>query len=603
MIRLLTFFLAALAMSVLLTPLCRHLAHRLGFVATPKDDRWHKRPTALFGGVAIALTTLSIGVTVGPDARLWQLIGCGLAIAVVGFLDDIFSFKASSKLLVQVTLAAVLVFLGLRLEWTDSLLGDSMLTLFWIVGITNAFNLLDNMDGLCAGITLIAGAFLLVGLYADPVGPAALYLAVLLGATAGFFVYNLHPASIFMGDTGSLFLGLNLATLTLIAQEGGTGTSGVWSVIAGPVLLLLVPIFDTTFVTVMRLLAGRRPSQGGRDHSSHRLVAIGLPESTAVAVLWSLALFSGGLALSLQSESMDWTRILALTFFLAMVIFAVYLARIRVYEQADLAAVAPAAVTPLLGNFMYKRRVAEILLDVCLISIAYYAAYHLRFGDPNTLIVNYQMFLRSLPIVLACQVVALYIVGGYRGTWHSFGMMDAVVFAKGVALGTVSAMMVLLFVYHFDDYSRSVFVIYFALLLLLLAGSRASFRLVGEFAERRQSAGRRCVIYGTGGAGVATIREAFDRNPLKIIGYIDDDPRQHNDRVHGYEVLGDSRLLCAMIPRGEVECVVVNTLVADAAPLEEVERLCRAHGVTLVRIQVSLNPVTPVPAGTPPPGS
>jgi UDP-GlcNAc:undecaprenyl-phosphate GlcNAc-1-phosphate transferase len=591
MIRLLTFFLAALAMSVLLTPLCRHLAHRLGFVAIPKDDRWHKRPTALFGGVAIALTTLSIGVMVGPDARLWQLIGCGLAIAVVGFFDDIFSFKASSKLLVQVTLAAVLVFLGLRLEWTDSLVGDSMLTLFWIVGITNALNLLDNMDGLCAGITLIAGAFLLVGLYADPVGPAALYLAVLLGATAGFLVYNLHPASIFMGDTGSLFLGLNLATLTLIAQEGGTGTSGVWSVIAGPVLLLLVPIFDTTFVTVMRLLAGRRPSQGGRDHSSHRLVAIGLPEPTAVAVLWSLALFSGGLALSLQSESMDWTRILALTFFLAMVIFAVYLARIRVYDQTDLANVPTAAVTPLFGNFMYKRRVAEILLDLCLISIAYYSAYHLRFVDPNALVLNYQMFLRSLPIVLACQLVSLFAVGAYRGSWNSFGMMDAVVFAKGVGMGTVSAIMVLLFSFHFNDYSRAVFVVYAALLVLLLAGSRASFRLVGEFVDRRQSGGRRCVIYGTRGAGVATIREAFDPQPIKIVGFVDDDPMQMDGRVHGYAVLGDSRHLIEMIRAHQVDCVVVNTRIADDRRLQELDESCQVHGVDFVKIQLNLKPI------------
>lgn len=590
MMRLLTFFLVALALSLVLTPICRRLAHRFGFVAKPKEDRWHKKPTALFGGVAIVVTTLSIGLAVGPDARLWQLIGCGLAIAVVGFLDDVFSFKASTKLLVQITVASALVFFGLRLEWTDSLVGDSMLTLFWIVGITNAFNLLDNMDGLCAGITLIAGAFLLVGIYGDA-GPAATYLAVLLGATAGFFAYNIHPASVFMGDTGSLFLGLNLAALTLVAKEGGTGTSGVWSVIAGPVLLLLVPIFDTTLVTILRLLAGRRPSQGGRDHSSHRLVAMGLPEPTAVAVLWSLALFSGGLALSLQMEGPDWTGILALTFFLAMVIFAVYLARIRVYEQADLATVPLAGVTPLLANFMYKRRVAEILLDLCLISIAYYSAYHLRFGDPNALILNYQMFLRSLPIVLACQLVSLFAVGAYRGSWNSFGMMDAVVFAKGVGMGTVSAIMVLLFTYHFDDYSRSVFVVYAALLLLLLAGSRASFRLVGEFVERRQSGGRRCVIYGTRGAGVATIREAFDPQPLKIVGFVDDDPMQMDGRVHGYAVLGDSRHLLEMIRGHKVDCVVVNTRIADDQRLRELDAECQAHSIDFVKIQLNVEPI------------
>ena len=591
MTRLLAYFAAALAASLVLTPICRSVAQRLGFVAKPKEDRWHKRPTALFGGLAIAVTTLSLGVVMVPDAHVWQLIGCGLAISAFGFVDDLLSLKASTKLVIQISVASALVFFGLRLHWTDSLAGDSMLTLFWIVGITNAFNLLDNMDGLCAGITLIAGAFLLAGMYNGAgVVPSAVYLAILLGATAGFFTYNLHPATIFMGDTGSLFLGLNLAALTLIARQVGTGTSGVVSVMAGPVLLLLIPIFDTTLVTIMRLVAGRHPSQGGRDHSSHRLVALGLPEPTAVAVLWALALFSGGLALSLEMQNQGWTGVLALTFFVAMVIFAVYLARIRVYEEPDFANAPPSGFTPLLANFMYKRRVAEVLLDLCLIPIAYYSAYHLRFGDANALVLNYQSFLQSLPIVVACQVIALFIVGGYRGMWRFFGMMDAVVFAKGVALGTVSAIMVILFMYHFDSYSRAVFVIYAALLMLLLSGSRASFRLLGEFANRRRAVGQRCIIYGTSGASIATIREAFDQQPLKIIGFADDDPMQANARVGGYSVIGGFGRLLALVDTGEVDCVVVNTRVADVERLQKLESSCRAHDVDLVKIQLNLKP-------------
>ena len=591
MTKLILSYALGLGLSLGLTPACRLLAHRFGFLAKPNEDRWHRRPTALFGGVAIALTTLAVGVVMGPDVRVWQLMGCGLTIAVFGLVDDLLSLKASTKLVVQFSVASALVFFGLRLHWTDSQVGDAMLTLFWVVGITNGLNLLDNMDGLCAGITLIAGGFLLASMYggAGAIAPA-IYLAALLGATSGFLVYNVHPASIFMGDTGSLFLGLNLAALTLVAKQVGTGTSGALSVVAGPVLLLLIPIFDTTLVTVMRLLSGRRPSQGGRDHSSHRLVALGLPEPTAVAVLWSLALFSGGLAWSLQLQNQGWTGILALTFFIAMVIFAVYLARIRVYEEADLAKGPAAGFTPLLANFMYKRRVAEMLLDLCLIPLAYYTAYHLRFGEAQALLLNYPFFLRSLPIVVTCQLLALFVVGGYRGTWRYFGMMDAVVFAKGVLLGTVSSMMVIVFVYHFESYSRAVFVIYAALLMLVLASSRASFRLVGEFAHRRRSVGQRCIIYGTSGASVATIREAFDQQPLKIIGFADDDPMQANARVAGYPVIGDFGRLLAMVDTGEVDCVVVNTRVADVERLQKLEASCRTHDVDLVRIQLNLAP-------------
>lgn len=591
MTRVAIFFAVGFALSLVLTPTCRWLARRSGFVAAPKEDRWHKTPTALFGGIAIAVTTLTVGLVSGPDVRLWQLIACGAVIAVAGLLDDLVSFKASTKLLVQVIVAAVLVFLGLRLEWTDSLVGDSMLTLFWIVGITNAFNLLDNMDGLCAGIALIAGGFLLLGLWqGGPDRPAVLYLAVLLGATAGFFVYNIHPASIFMGDTGSLFLGLNLAALTLIAQEGGAGTSGVWSVIGAPVLLLLIPIFDTTLVTVLRLLAGRSPSQGGRDHSSHRLVAMGLPEPTAVAVLWGLALCSGGLALTLQRSTLGWPWIFAAIFFLAMVIFAVTLARIRVYESsADVGD--GRGVTPLIVNFMYKRRVAEILLDICLISVAYYSAYHLRFADPITLSLNYQKFLQSLPVVLAAQLVALFVVGGYRGAWQTFGMMDAVAFAKGVGLGTTGSMIFLVFAYHFEDYSRGVFLIYAMLLLLFLSGSRASFRLVSEFATRRSAQGKRCVIYGAAGSSLALVREAFGATPVKIIGFIDNDPRQANGRIGGYPVLGGEDRLRALIEGHLVDCVIVSAGMAHAQPDDQVRALCRAHDVELLAVHLGLVPL------------
>jgi UDP-GlcNAc:undecaprenyl-phosphate GlcNAc-1-phosphate transferase len=142
------------------------------------------------------------------------------------------------------------------------------------VGVTNAFNLLDNMDGLCAGIGLIVAASLLAALLQSGNEAGAAYIVILMGALSGFLVYNFNPASIFMGDTGSLFIGLTLSSMALEPNAGGG--SGVISIVGAPVLLLLIPIFDTTLVTVLRLLSGRKASQGGRDHSSHRLVAVGL---------------------------------------------------------------------------------------------------------------------------------------------------------------------------------------------------------------------------------------------------------------------------------------------------------------------------------------
>ncbi len=187
-------------------------------------------------------------------------------------------------------------------------------------------------------------------------------------------------------------------------------------------------------------------------------------------------------------------------------------------------------------------------------------------------------------------MIALFGVGAYRGTWKHFGSADAVVFAKGVVLGTVSAIIVLLFAYHFEQYSRGVFPIYAALFMLLLSASRVSFRLVGGVASLSRPASQRCIIYGISGASAATIREAFHRKSLNILGFADDDSQQTGQRIAGYTVLGDSAYLLALIEDGGVDCVVVNTPIADVERLQALEAACRASEVDLLKVQLNLKP-------------
>jgi len=585
-------FLAAFALSVALTPACRALAHRLGFVARPRADRWGRRPAALFGGVAIVATVLTVAAGSGVASNLWPLLLAGTLLAGVGLADDILSLKPATKLIAQISVGSLLLFFGYRLHWTESAIADAMLTLFWTVAITNAFNLLDNMDGLCSGIVLIAGACLLAGSTGHGIGPEDLYIAMLLGASAGFLVFNVHPASIFLGDTGSLFLGVNVATLTLAAHPQGAGRSGLLSAVAVPVLLLLIPIFDTTFVTAVRLLSRRKPSQGGRDHTSHRLVAIGLSESRAVATLWILAAGGGVIALLVQQPDPAWPLVAALTLLVGMVIFAVYLARIRTYAEDEFALLRKGTITPLVTHFMYKRRVAEVLLDFCLIPIAYYSAYRLRFEGP-LFAANYPQFIESLPIVLACQLVAMFVVGTYRGTWRHFGMMDAVVTAKGVVAGTVGIELVLLYLFRFDSYSRAVFVIYAAILMLLHTGSRASFRLISEFVRRRRDSGQRLLVYGAGEAGALALRELMGHpvSRYRMLGFIDDDEAKRGMRVQGYPVLSSYSGLVPLIERGAVDRIVISTHAIPSSRVRELERLCAARGVALSRLTLQIDPL------------
>jgi UDP-GlcNAc:undecaprenyl-phosphate GlcNAc-1-phosphate transferase len=514
----------------------------------------------------------------------------GSLIFVVGLTDDVMNLKPSTKLIAEIALASLLVFMGGRLNWTEWTVLDMLLTLVWIVGVTNAFNLLDNMDGLCAGVALIAGAALLFGLLGRAeVAAEARYLAIVLGAASGFLIYNVHPASIFMGDAGSLFLGLTLATLTLTVGGPSHDRSRVVSIVAAPMLVLLIPIFDTTLVTVSRYLSGRPVSQGGRDHSSHRLVAIGLPERSAVRVLWVLAAGAGGIGYIVRSVADDRAWLLGAVFLLAMALFAVFLAQVRVYKEPS--TVPAGGVTPLIGAVMYKRRIAEVLLDVCLVTIAYYSAWRLRFEGAEWTAYSTSA-LRSLPIALAIQMVALFVFGAYRGAWRYFGLMDAVAFAKAVAAGTSGLIIAIVYLYRFENYSRGVFVIHAALLMLLLSGSRASFRLIGEFARRRRS-GTRLVIYGAGAAGSLLVREmlADDREQYRMIGFIDDDPGMQSLRLQGYRVLGGEQRLHDLIEHDAVDVVVIGACHLDRARFERVEAACRENGIRLLRFSFRLEPL------------
>jgi UDP-GlcNAc:undecaprenyl-phosphate/decaprenyl-phosphate GlcNAc-1-phosphate transferase len=585
-------FLAALALSVALVPLARMAATRFGYVAKPREDRWHSRPVAMFGGVAIALS-LFVGAFVFDIANeLRVLLATAGLMFATGLADDILTLKPSTKLVSQIALASVLLFFNYRLNWLESVTLDGMLTLVWIVGLTNAFNLLDNMDGLCAGVAMIVGLALVVELLPGAGAHAfaeAQYLALLLGATGGFLVYNIYPASIFMGDSGSLLLGFSLAAVTLSPEHQMSGRSDALSIVAAPVLVLLIPIFDTTLVTLSRWFTGRSASPGGRDHSSHRLVAIGLSERRAVMVLWLLAAAGGVLGVALGYASQTWAAIAVVVFLLGMILFAAYLAGIRVYDDND-TRVKQGALTPIVVEFMYKRRVAEVVLDFCLTALCYYAAYRMRFEDPVEFMKNFTMFTTSLPIVLASQMLAFFVVGVYRGVWRHFGMADSLVVGRGVLVGTVVAQLVILYAFRFFAFSRTVFAIYALLLLIAMTLSRASFRLVGEFLQRQRRSGRRVVVYGAGAGGGLVIRELLSdgRGDTRLIGFIDDDPRKAGIRVQGYPVLGGHSALTVLVQSGSVDGIVISARHLSPERLHNLQVLCSERNVRLSRLRVGL---------------
>lgn len=584
----------AFAASVIITPAIRWCAVRYGFVAKPRNDRWHKRPTAMLGGIAIFLATLIGYLIFVPKTQGSMVVFASAAwLFIVGLIDDFLNIKPYQKLFGQIIGAVVVIGFGMTIPLTGNQIFDIWLTLFWIVGITNAINLLDNMDGLAAGIAAIASLSLAAGLASDGQISELLFVAVFIGSLIGFLLYNFNPASIFMGDCGSMFVGFLLSASVLLSQSGGR-SRGILSILAVPFLILFVPIFDTTFVTIIRKLSGKRATQGGRDHTSHRLVALGLTERSAVLLLYGLAISAGLLAIAVRELPTATSLSLIALFTAALTIIGVFLSKVRVYDETDVeSAVRDNAVFAFLLHFTHKRRVFEILLDAVLITVSYYAAYDLLFG-PLEDSPNRDLFLNTLPFILVIKLFALLFAGVYRGIWRYTSISDLIVYAKGVALGSLLSIAAVLLLYRFQYFSRAVFILDGVILFVAIVGSRLTFRILRELTPTPRPAGSRpALIYGAGDGGEMVLRE-LRKNPewnIIPIGFIDDDPLKREKTISGlcvYDANGSIEEIC----RREGVCeIIVSSKKIPHQRIREIRLACGETRIVFQRAEMRIEPI------------
>ncbi|MBK9154775.1 MAG: hypothetical protein IPM25_11265 [Chloracidobacterium sp.] len=586
--------IAAAIVSGCLTLGVRWWANRNGFVARPKSDRWHKRPTAMLGGVAIYFATVTLFFIIGePGTESLVLIGAASFLFIVGLLDDLINIKPYQKLVGQLIGASIVVGYALVLPLTGNELLNIWITVFWLVGITNAVNLLDNMDGLAAGIAGIAALSLAIGFYSNGHYPEAVLAAIFIGALVGFLFFNFNPASIFMGDCGSMFVGFLLAGSVLLAQTGGR-SRGVFSILAVPVMILFVPIFDTTLVTVIRKMWGRKASQGGRDHTSHRLVALGLSERSAVLMIYGFAAVAG--ALSLVVATLPATQSLALIglFTIVLTIVGVYLSKVKVYEETDEElAVANNAVFAFLINVSYKRRIFEVFLDAFLITLSYYAAYLLVLG-PFESTNTWELFINTLPLVVVLKLFTFLAAGVYRGLWRYTSISDFITFTKGVVAGSVVIVLTILLLYRFESFSRAVFIVDGLILLMAVVGSRLAFRLFREILPISHSGdGRRVLIYGAGDGGEMVLRE-LRNNPnwnYRPVGFIDDDPLKKDKLINGLKVFDGNGTLPSLCKELDIQEILISSRKITAETIHDLRQICRESNIELRRAELRIEPV------------
>jgi UDP-GlcNAc:undecaprenyl-phosphate GlcNAc-1-phosphate transferase len=535
------------------------------------------------GGVAIYVS-FAIGWLLFARSipASYPILIAGTILFITGVIDDLVQLKPYIKLVMQIVASSLIVYHGLYLEWTGFEPLDYLITVFWLVGLTNAVNLLDNMDGLAGGISLIACAFLAITFLLNGQTAEAVLPLVLAAAVFGFLCFNFNPASIFMGDCGSMLLGLSLGGIALLNDMGRT--RNLAAVFLTPVLILMIPIFDTCVVTITRKMSGRPVSQGGRDHTSHRLVALGMSERRAVLALYLLAAVSGTMALLVREMRSEVTLLLIAGFALTILFIGLYLGKVRVYEEGT-----PASGTliDVLANLSHRRRIFEILLDFCLIILAYYGAYLLRFesGLPSEQI---RIFIRTLPLVIAIQILTFLAGGVYRGIWRYAGVDDLVVIAKSVFFGTLASATTVTLLYDFFGPSRAVFILDMLLLLFFVSASRLSFRLLGALLVGRRIPtpdARPVLIYGAGDGGEILIRELLN-NPAhryQPVGFIDDDARKTGLLIRGYRIFSRDDLPELINEHGVSE-VLISSVKVPESKLHDLQGL----GIGFKRLRIQL---------------
>jgi UDP-GlcNAc:undecaprenyl-phosphate GlcNAc-1-phosphate transferase len=321
-------FLIALAVAYIATPFVIKLANRVGAIDVPKDNRRvHKVPIPRLGGIAIFIGFMvAVLVTFKMDTRLMSVLAGAAIIVTMGYFDDIKPLSAKVKLLVQIIAAVVVMYGGVLVvrvtnpmflifgnpnQYIELGMWSYPLTLVWIVGVTNAINLIDGLDGLAAGVSTISALSLAAVAFFLGQDYIAMLAAILAGATIGFLPYNFNPAKIFMGDTGSLFLGYMLAVLSIMGVLKSTAALSIMV----PILAIGLPIFDTFMAIVRRALSGKSLMEADKGHLHHKLLDIGLSQKQAVLTLYSISAILGFSAVAMVEAT------LKVAFFLVLAVF------------------------------------------------------------------------------------------------------------------------------------------------------------------------------------------------------------------------------------------------------------------------------------------
>ncbi len=524
------FFAEAFLVSYLLTGAILRFSLRRRLLDVPNDRSSHSIPKPRLGGVAITAAFYAACATMlisgarpfSSGVAFAGVLAGGAIIALVGLIDDLRGLDARLKLLAQIIAASLAVASGLVLhEFKLPLVGTLDLgafgaaaTILWIVAIVNFYNFIDGIDGLAAGIGMIASSFLyfLAGL-ADAAGLGCLY-AAMAGSSFGFLRFNFPPARIFMGDMGSTFIGYVFAVLAVAAE--GLGVPAFLTL-----LLLGSAIGDAALTLARRALRRERLLSPHRTHYYQRLTSLGLSHKQVTLLEYLVTTLLGVSAILAYHQ--QWTFIVFLSV-MWIGFFLWTLAKIRSMEQGK-------------RLFWAGRALGIAFGDLAFIGLSYVLSYWLRlnfrFPEAET-----ASMLMSLPIVLVIRTAVFFWYGLYRNVWRYTNFDDVVRIVKAVSVGSAVMVASFTFLFRFQAFPRSAFIIDWFILIVFMAGSRIATRWFHELPAREDIGAKRVIIAGTGPAAELALAQIKRVGGLEPIGCLDDRVEMTGRVAHGLAVLG-----------------------------------------------------------------
>lgn len=596
--QLLLVFLLAVSLAWLITYSVREIARRRHLLAHPNERSSHTIPTPRLGGIGIVIAFLLVMLAYVWWQSAWAtahwselsglLLG-GALMAGLGLWDDLYTLSPRFKLVGQVLIALVPVLFGLRLHGivfptaVSSFLPNYQvffgpleipLTLIWIVAMVNLFNFMDGIDGLVAGVVVIASTFF-VGLVL-PVETAWLVvpLVVLSGACLGFLRFNANPASIFMGDSGSLFLGFMIATLAIIYAPGDITTTSLLA----PILLLSALLFDAIYTLVRRLLQEEDIFKAHRSHLYQRLVIVGFRHRRVSEYYYGLSLIAGVSAVTYFYSTSVWGQWAAVVICLGAFLFTVWLVNQLEKKQ---------------GQVVIIRNRYYFILDLLLIPAIAVMSFLIWV---NT--VTLQLFLPQMRLFIILTLIikplVFYLMGFYRRLWRYASIGEMVLIVNGAAVTTlVCSLSIIILGMIFkvpaaQEFPRSVIAFDFLLTIAALGGLRFYSRLVTlrwslwlkPISERQKI--KQVLIMGAGDEGATIARELVNNPAQRVIpvGFVDDNVQKLGLRIHGMPVLGTRHDIPRLVGELEIDEVIIAMPSAPGKIIRVIAQLCESVGVS-----------------------